>query len=126
MAEQHERLVKRRLMGVKGGYVGTSRRIGAEHMVEGRDMRQTDLFRRLGEPADRRWVAADLILRKNDADLHWARLLVERKQFQRIFDQDFMACRRVGDQLRDHVYQLAGVALLADGVALRMRPVGAP
>ena len=71
VAEQHERLVKVILFGVRPPQLRIAAVMnGAEHVVVSEDVGITQFFRVLRPFADDRRVVPDLLVWKHDADLH--------------------------------------------------------
>jgi hypothetical protein len=68
--EQHERLVERVPVVVLAGPASRAIGIGADHAVEGEDVRIAHRLDGLGVVTDDGRIPSDLGLRKNDADLH--------------------------------------------------------
>ena len=69
-AEQHERLVERRVHVVGPRPSLVDRRVGAEHVVIGEEVPVAERLDALGVGAHGAGVAAQLGLREDDADLH--------------------------------------------------------
>src|SRR5262249_38659699 len=66
VAEQHERLLERRLHVVRAGPASMYLRVGADDVVVGEDVGETELLDRLAVRPHRADVAAELGLREDD------------------------------------------------------------
>ena len=77
VAEEHERLVKHILVGVRAAPVWTTAlRVRAEHVIEHEQVLETEALDRLRVGTDGARVGADLGLRKDNAKLHLHLLLI--------------------------------------------------
>ena len=70
VAEEHERLVERRVDVVRAAPRLVHLGIGAEHVVVGQQVLEAELLDALRVRADRAPIGADLRLREHDTDLH--------------------------------------------------------